>query len=63
MKKLIGREITDEQFRQVHSRLDVHKQAITELAQMILPGHESTYIHEMLEESKNPFEASDESRE
>lgn len=64
MKKLIGSEITDEQFRQVNSRLDVHKQVIQ---QLISHANETYLAHcgvddltEMLEESQNPFEVSDE---
>lgn len=54
--------VTQEDIRAIHSRLDVHKQAIERLARMCSMeiGHAAVdCISEMLEESQNPFEVSD----
>lgn len=58
-------EITEGRIRAIHSRLDVHKQAMLKLARSLnidgnLDLNDWVEFIEMLEESQNPFEVSDE---
>ena len=56
-------EIPDSELRKIHSRLDVHKQAIENIARsMFSPYFDNSDMQEvidMLEESQNPFEVKD----
>ncbi len=55
-------EIPEDELRKIHSRLDVHKQAITHLARMCageIGNAAADCVLDMLEESQNPFEVSD----
>lgn len=56
--------VSADDIRAIHSRLDVHKQVMDGIINMLIEGNVCYYrdvedILEMLEESQNPFEVSD----